>query len=84
MNQSLLTQLQQYASTLMNDQQAIIRMSKLPAILGISIATIHRLRAAGEFVKPVRLGKQSIGFFRADIDAWMASRPVLQHFTESI
>ena len=67
-----------------NQQQAIIRPSKLPAILGISNATIHRLRVAGEFIKPVRLGKQSIGYLRSDIDAWLASRPVLQHFVVSI
>lgn len=67
-----------------NQQQSIIRPSQLPEIIGLSMATIHRLRAAGEFVKPVQLGAQAIGFRRADIDAWLASRPVLHHFTETI
>jgi len=65
-----------------HQQSAIIRPTQLPAILGISNATIHRLRVAGDFVKPVLLGKQAIGFLRSDIDAWLASRPVAHHFVE--
>lgn len=67
-----------------NQQQSIVRPSQLPKIIGLSTATIHRLRAAGEFVKPVRLGAQAIGFLRTDIDAWLANRPVLHHFVEAI
>ena len=67
-----------------NQQPSIVRPSQLPDIIGLSMATIHRLRAAGDFVKPVRLGVQAIGFRRADIDAWLASRPVMHHFVEAI
>ncbi len=65
-------------------QQTIIRRTQLPAILGISMATIDRLRAAGSFPKPVKLGEQAIGFNRNSIDAWVKSRPLCTHFTESL
>lgn len=67
-----------------NQQQSIIRLSQLPQIVGLSIASIHRLRVANNFMKPVRLGVQAIGFLRTDIEAWLASRPVLNHFVETI
>ena len=63
--------------------QVIIRPSKLPAILGISMATINRLRAAGNFVTPIRLGVQAIGFRRSDIDAWLDSRPPVYNLSEA-
>lgn len=72
------------SSAMNNQQQSIIRLSQLPGIVGLSIASIHRMRAAGEFVKPVRLGAQAIGFLRSDVDEWLASRPVMHHFAESI
>ncbi|MDL5033322.1 AlpA family phage regulatory protein [Pelomonas sp. APW6] len=43
--------------------------------LGISPAHLDRLRAAGQFITPIRLGVQAIGFLAADVDAWLASRP---------
>lgn len=68
----------------MTQQQTVIRRTQLPAILGISMATIDRLRAAGSFVKPIKLGEQALGFLRSDIDAWLAGRPVMHHFAESL
>lgn len=68
----------------MTQQQTIIRRTKLPGILGISMATIDRLRKAGDFPKPVRLGVQAIGFTKKSIDEWLASRPTCLHFTETI
>lgn len=68
----------------MTHQQTIVRRAQLPAILGISLATIDRLRVAGDFPAPRKLGQQAVGFLRSDIDAWLASRPVARHFTEAI
>lgn len=47
------------------------------------MATIDRLRVAGTFPKPRQLGLQAIGFLRADIDAWLASRTVMHHYAET-
>lgn len=57
----------------------IIRRTQLPSILGLSIATIDRLRASGQFVPDVELGAQAVGFLRSDIEAWLASRRVTKH-----
>lgn len=64
--------------------QQIVRMNELLTILGVSRATINRIRAAGNFPKPVELGPNSIGFKRDEIDAWIANRPVKSHFTDSL
>ncbi|CAM3319651.1 helix-turn-helix transcriptional regulator [Polaromonas hydrogenivorans] len=68
----------------MTQQEIIIRRTKLPGILGISMATIDRLRAAGDFPKPIRLGEQAIGFTKHSIEEWLATRPTCHHFTETI
>lgn len=68
----------------MSNQSAIIRPSQLPSLLGLSSATIHRLRVAGKFVKPIELGAQSIGFRRIEIEEWLSNRPVRAHFIESL
>ena len=62
----------------------IVRMSDLPTILGISTATINRLRKDGDFVKPIELGRQAIGFRRSEIDAWLNNRPQKSHFIETL
>ena len=73
---------QLHARRFMTQQETIIRRANLPNILGISLATIDRLRDAGGFPKPVRLGEQAIGFTRSSIDEWLATRPACNHFTE--
>lgn len=58
-------------------QQQVIRPRNVPAYTGLSNSTINRLRAEGDFPKARRLGRQAIGFIRAEIDAWLASRPLV-------
>lgn len=53
----------------------VLRKRTVCARLGISSATLDRLRAAGDFVRPVQLGVQAIGFLASDVDAWLANRP---------
>lgn len=62
----------------------VLRKREAAKLIGISIATLDRLRAAGTFVRPIRLGEQAIGFLRRDLDAWLASRPLCSHFMEAI
>ena len=68
----------------MAHQEIIIRRAKLPSILGISMATIDRLRAAGDFPKPIRLGEQAIGFTRSSIEEWLATRSICHHYSEML
>ena len=63
----------------MQQQQTIIRRVQLPAILGLSMSTIDRLRLQGDFPAPRLLGQQALGFMRAEIEAWLASRPLATH-----
>lgn len=62
----------------------VLRKRAVAEMIGISTATLDRLRAAGSFVRPIQLGEQAIGWLRADIDAWLASRPLVHHFVESL
>lgn len=52
----------------------VLRRTQLPALLGLSLATIDRLRAAGDFPACVRLGAQAVGFLRGDVESWLAAR----------
>jgi prophage regulatory protein len=63
----------------MTDQQTIIRRAKMPAEIGISMSTIDRLRNAGDFPAPIRLGAQALGFLRAEIETWLSTRTRAAH-----
>lgn len=52
----------------------ILRRTQLPALLGLSLATIDRMRAAGNFPPCVRVGVHAVGFIKADLMAWVATR----------
>lgn len=43
------------------------------ALLGISRAHLHRLRAAGKFIAPIRLGRKLL-FDRDELIAWKNAR----------
>ena len=58
-----------------------IKIFRLPGVVertGLSPATVWRLVRAGRFPAPIRLGVRAVGWRRADIQTWVASRPVLQ------
>lgn len=63
----------------MDPQQIIIRRGQLPKIIGLSLATVDRMRIQGSFPQAHKLSEQSIGWFRVDIEAWIASRPLVKH-----
>lgn len=58
-------------------QQIIIRPNGLPAFTGLSKSTIERLRREGDFPQARRLGRQAIGFLKAEIETWLSNRPVV-------
>ena len=63
----------------MQPHQTIIRRRDLPAIVGLSLATINRVRTRGDFPAPRQLGPAAVGFLRSDIDRWLTSRPQTSH-----
>ena len=55
-------------------KRAIVRRKELQELLGISLATIDRMRQTGDFPQPIKLGAQAVGFRMEDLEAWLASR----------
>ena len=54
-----------------------IQIVKLPAVInqtGLGKSTIYLKMSLGEFPKPIRLGKRSVGWISEEIDAWVESR----------
>ncbi len=52
----------------------ILRTSKLQTYVGLSRTTIWRLEKSGQFPKRVRLGQNSVGWLKGDVDTWLESR----------
>jgi prophage regulatory protein len=51
---------------------------KLPDVVKktkVSRAAVYAMIARGEFPRPVRLGRRSVGWRVDDVDAWIAARP---------
>ena len=55
----------------------ILRERDVRALLGVSKVTLWRWRRAGNFPAPIRLGPNVIAWRRADVDEWLASRPLV-------
>lgn len=54
------------------------RVMRLRSVLhetGLARSTVYRMVAEHTFPSPVRLGARAIGFFREDVDQWLAGRP---------
>ena len=64
-------------------QAAVLKKKDAAKLCGISTATLDRLRKKGEFVRPIQLGEQAIGFLRVDLEGWIATRPILLHYAMS-
>jgi len=52
----------------------ILRTAKLQTYVGLSRTTIWRLEKSGQFPKRVRLGQNSVGWLKGDVDTWLESR----------
>lgn len=52
----------------------ILRLADVRKLVGLHKSTIYRLIDANDFPKPVRLGPNSVGWLREEIDAWIDSR----------
>jgi prophage regulatory protein len=52
----------------------ILRPRELASYVGLSLATLWRLRRAGSLPEPLRLSKNCVGWRTSVVDAWLASR----------
>jgi prophage regulatory protein len=55
-------------------QQQILRPKQAAAYLGTSLPTLYRWCAAGRFPAPIKLGARSSGWFREELDEFLAER----------
>lgn len=53
---------------------ALLRLSTVEAITGLSRSTIYAKLKAGEFVEPVRLGARCTRFRAGDVQAWLVAQ----------
>lgn len=52
----------------------ILRRKDLKQATGLSLPTIYRLIAKGDFPQPIQLSIQAVGWTRATITAWLIGR----------
>jgi len=52
----------------------IIRTKQLAELLGVSAMTLWRWERGGGMPKKIRLGANTCGYLRTDIDRWLAQR----------
>ena len=52
----------------------IIRKRDLCGLLGVSSATVWRWTRRKAFPAPIKLGPNTVGWLRSEIDAWLGAR----------
>lgn len=58
-----------------NPDKRIYKLSDLIAIFSMSRSQIYRAMAEQGFPTPIKLSRRSVGWWRAEVEAWFASRP---------
>lgn len=53
---------------------AHLRIRTVSQITGLSVATLYRLLAKGEFVAPIRRGQRCTRFRAGDVRAWLEAQ----------
>ncbi len=60
----------------MNEEDRLLNVKEVSALLGVSRTTLHRLVSAGNFPKPVRVGKRASRWRQSEVLVWMETRPL--------
>lgn len=55
----------------------VIRFKELKDAVGLSRSTVWRMERAGTFPARVQLSRNSVGWYKADVDAWLRSRAMV-------
>lgn len=55
----------------------ILRLRDVIARTGLSRSSIYELVAAGELQKPIAIGRRSVGWIEAEVDAYIQRRILL-------
>lgn len=54
----------------------LLRRADVLAMTGLAKSTLYAAMQAGDFPRPVRLGKQAVAWRDNDVAEWIASRPI--------
>ena len=57
-------------------EQSILRLADVIKRVGLGKSAIYKLIRESAFPKPVKLTGKAVGWRAAEIDEWIASRPV--------
>ena len=52
----------------------ILRKPRVLALIGMRNTWLHEAIKRGDFPAPVKLGARAVGWGRADVETWLASR----------
>lgn len=52
-----------------------LRRQDVEAATGLSRSSIYAMMDAGDFPRPLRIGKRAVAWPQSAIEAWLASRP---------
>lgn len=61
-------------ATLNQSHDRILRPRELASYVGLSLATLWRLRRAKSLPEPIRLSKNCVGWRKSVIDTWLETR----------
>lgn len=59
-----------------------LRRPAVEAATGLSRSSIYAMMDAGEFPRPVRIGKRAVAWPESAVNTWLASRPSAAHGAE--
>ena len=55
--------------------KAYLRRPAVEVATGLSRSSIYAMMDAGEFPRPVRIGKRAVAWPQSEIEHWLANRP---------
>jgi len=53
---------------------AVLRRKDAASYLGVCVNTLGNMKDAPGFPRPIRITHRSVGYRKADLDAWLESR----------
>lgn len=56
------------------ESERILRVAEVRERTGLSRVSIYEMSKDGRFPRPARIGKNAVGWFKSEIDAWIAQK----------
>jgi prophage regulatory protein len=58
-----------------------LRRPAVEAATGLSRSSLYAMMDAGEFPRPIRIGKRAVAWPQSAVEAWLATRPTAGRMT---